>query len=180
MYMICIKKANIFPWLRPNTFLPNDLYAEKTCHEPERFPKTRWGFQRFVAPDVSTPPEKLGKSTRLKIIPNRNRTWRKPRIRVSSYVSEYLKSIWFLEHIYRIQNIISKEFESSKSVAVIFSRPSTPLGKIDISMISWLCTSHAPLALLANWRGRTLARLVRTRFRRLVISTFLDILMSIF
>ena len=38
----------------------------KSCHEPERFLKNRWGFPWIVTQDDSIPPENSGKSMMLK------------------------------------------------------------------------------------------------------------------
>ena len=67
--------------------------GKKTIHEPERFPKRRWGFQWFVAPKDSIPPEILGKSWHWKIIPNRTQT-KNPSFELTVRISQDVLVVW--------------------------------------------------------------------------------------
>ena len=56
------------PIQSPNTFFSSGPYAEKSCHKPEHFSKTRWGFWHFMTLYRSSPPRNTAQSNMWTII----------------------------------------------------------------------------------------------------------------
>ena len=127
-----------------------------------------------MAPDDSIPPEKSGKSRHWKIIPNRTQT-KNPSFELTVRISQDVLIVWVCltcpEH----------DIQTSRTVQVslfpFFPCQLFPFAKR--LALECLSVPHHSISWWTDVAARW-SRLVRTRFRRLVISIFWNTLMAIF